>query len=179
MHDNSPRRDLIVSTLLRFGFTIGLCSLPFLAWGVNGTAAGFALLLFAPCSFLLGKPIVGWLGELLTFFNRQPLAAYQGQYYQFEGIQIRIHIVDKAMWVVAVDVLKVLGEKPTLMLESQYDAMEYDTIPGTRLHGFSEAGVEKFLLASTHSEAQKMLLWLQREVFKPHRRKLELAAGSR
>ena len=72
-------------------------------------------------------------------------------------------------------ILKVLGQKPNLMVESTFDVHEYDIIEGTRLHGFSEEGVEKLLRASDHFEAGRMLIWVQREVVKQHRRKLELA----
>ena len=177
--DENPRRDLIISTILRFGLTTLLCALPFLKYGFGPTAAGFALLLFAACSFMLAKPIMGWAAEIGTFVSRQPLAKWQGIYYQFANVQIRMMEVGRELWVVDTDLLRVIGEKPTLMLGSIYDAHDYDAIPETKFHGFSPEGVEKVLLKSTHFEAKRMLLWLQREVYKPHRRKRELAAGSR
>jgi len=174
--DENPRRDLIISALLRFGLTILLCSLPFLKFGVNVTSAGLALLIFGPCSFMLSKPIMGLSGEIGTFFSRQPLSRWQGIYYQFANVQIRMMDVGHELWVVDTDLLRVIGEKPTLMLGSLYDAHEYDLIPATRFHGFSPDGAEKVLLKSEHFEARRMLMWLQREVYKPHRRKRELAA---
>ena len=173
--DENPRRDLIISTILRFGLTALLCALPFLKFGIGPKAAGFALLIFVPCAYMLSKPIMGWTGEIWTFFSRQPLAKWQGIYYQFAYIQIRMMEVGHELWVVDTDLLRVIGEKPTLMLESLYDAHEYEVIPGTKLHGFSPVGAEKVLLKSTHFEARRMLLWLQREVYKPHRRKHQLA----
>ena len=175
MHEN-PRRDLIVSTLLRFGTTILLCALPFYKLGVNATAAGYAVLIFFPCSFMLGKPIVGWLAEIGDFFQRQPLAKWQGNFYHFANVQIRMMEVGRELWVVDWDLLAVIGEKPTLMLESVYAPHEYDLIPGTKFHGFSPDGAAKVLSNSRHFEAPRMLMWLQREVYKPHARKRELAA---
>ncbi len=174
--DENPRRDLIVSTILRFGLTISLCSLPFFKLGFNPTAAGYAVLLFFPCAFMLSKPIMGWAEEFGTFVSRQPLRQWQGIYYQFANVQIRMMEVGRELWAVDIDLLRVIGEKPTLMLESLYDSHEYDFIPGTRFHGFSPEGAEKILKKSTHFEARRMLTWLQREVYKPHRRKRELAA---
>ncbi|MEO8101039.1 MAG: hypothetical protein ABI790_00845 [Betaproteobacteria bacterium] len=173
--DENPRRDLIISTLLRLGLTFLLCSLPFLKFGYDPTAAGLALLIFCPCSFMLSKPVMGWVAEIGTFISRQPLAKWQGIYYQFANVQIRMLEVGSELWIVDTDLLRVIGEKPSLMLESLYDAHEYDLIPGTRLHGFSPSGAEKILTKSVHFEAKRMLLWLQREVYKPHRRKRELA----
>ena len=173
--DENPRRDLIISTILRFGLTILLCSLPFLKFGYGATSAGYALLIFFPCSFMLSKPIMGWAAEIGTFISRQPLSKWQGDYYQFANIQIRMMEVGRELWAVDADLLRVIGEKPTPMLESLFDPQEYDAIPGTRFHGFSPLGAEKILSKSDHFESSRMLMWLQREVYKPHRRKRELA----
>ena len=173
--DENPRRDLIISTVLRLGLTILLCALPFLKFGYGPVAAGYAILIFFPCAFMLSKPIIGWSGEIVDFFSRQPLAKWQGNYYQFANVQIRMMEVGRELWVVDADLLRVIGEKPTLMLESLYDVHEYDTIPDTKLHGFSPQGAEKVLLNSTHLEARRMLMWLQREVYKQHKRKQEVA----
>ena len=174
--EENPRRDLIVSTIVRFGLTISLCSLPFYKLGFNPTAAGYAVLLFFPCAFMLPKPIMGWAEEIGSYVSRQPLRQWHGIYYQFANVQIRMMEVGRELWVVDADLLRVIGEKPSLMLESLFDAHEYDVIPDTKFHGFSPDGAEKVLLKSDHIEARRMLLWLQREVYKPHRRKRELAA---
>jgi hypothetical protein len=89
--------------------------------------------------------------------------------------------VGRELWVVDADLLRVIGETPTLMLESRYVVSEYRAIADTRFHGFSPAGAEKVLQKSSHHEAKRMLLWLQREVYKQHARKQELAklAGNR
>ncbi|HEX4859303.1 MAG TPA: hypothetical protein VFV17_09800 [Usitatibacteraceae bacterium] len=177
--EDTPRRDLAVSAILRFGLTILLCWLPFWKFGVNATAAGFALLIFFPCSFMLAKPIMGIAAEFGDWFGRSHLTPWQGIYYNFANVQLRMFEVGPELWVVDTDLLKVIGEKPSLMLESLYDAHEYDTIPGTRLRGFSPEGAQKLLMASEHFESKRALLWLQREVWKVHRRKRELAAGKR
>lgn len=177
--EENPHRDLIISTLLRFGLTFLLCSLPFIKFGYGTVAAGYALLIFFPCSFMLAKPVMGWATEFGIFVSRQPLTKWQGIYYQFANVQIRMMEVGRELWVVDTDLLTVIGEKPTLMLESLFDCHEHDIIPGTKLHGFSPAGAEQVLMKSTHFEAKRMLMWLQREVYKPHRRKQELAEGGR
>lgn len=174
--DENPLRDLIISTVVRVGLAALLISVPLLKFGVNVTGAGYAMLIAAPCAFLVAKPLIAWSEEILIFFGRQPLAKWQGIYYQFANVQVRMMEVGRELWVVDVDLLQVIGEKPTLMLESLYDSHEYDLIPDTRFHGFSPQGAEKALMKSDHFESKRMLLWLQREVYKPHRRKQELAA---
>lgn len=179
MQDENPTRDLIISATCRFGLTAFLCWLPIWKFGLNPTGVGMAVLMFFPCSYMLAKPIIGIVEELGIFVARQPLKEFQGSYYNFAGVQIRCFEVGKELWIVDRDLLSVIGDKPTLMLESLYDVHEYDEIPGTKFCGFSPEGAEKVLKDSTHVESGRMLLWLQREVYKPHARKLELAAGKR
>ncbi|MBL8521895.1 MAG: hypothetical protein JNK75_14660 [Betaproteobacteria bacterium] len=170
---------MIISVVCRFGLTAFLCWLPIWKFGWNPIGAGLALLMFFPCSYILAKPILGMAEELGIAVARQPLKQFQGHYYNFSGVQIRCHEVGRELWVVDRDLLAVIGEKPTLMLESQYGVHAYDDIPGTRLKGFSPEGAEQVLKRSAHPDAGRMWLWLSREVYKPHARKLELAAGRR
>jgi len=181
MNEN-PLRDLIISTLLRFGLTALLCALPFMKFGRSGTSASFALLIFAPFSFMLPKSIMAWAEVVASLISQQPLAKWQGNYYEFAGTHIRVYPVcnedSNSLWFVDSDVLKVIGQKPTLMLESTFDAHEYSLIPGTRQHGFSEVGIEKLLRANNHCESMRLLMWIQREVVKPHRRRLTIASSA-
>ena len=172
--DENPRRDLIVSTILRFGLATLLCSLPILKFGLNAVGAGYGFLIFVPCAFMLSKPIIGWVEAYGSFVTRQPYVKWQGNYYEFAGKQIRVHAVGNSLWFVDIDVLKVIDQKLSLIQESSFDAHEYDVIPGTRQRGFSEEGVEKLLLANDHYESKRMLMWIQREVVKPFRRRLEM-----
>lgn len=126
---------------------------------------------------LLAKPILEAGGNWFHWARKQPYAEWHGHYYEFAGTQIRIFEVGRELWVADADLLRVIGESPSLMLESVYDPHEYDEIPDTRIKAFSPEGAEKVLMASTHQEAGRMLLWLKREVYKPHQRKLDLAAG--
>ncbi len=50
--------------------------------------------------------------------------------------------------------------------------------PGITQHGFSEAGIEKLLRANDHCESMWLLMWIQREVVKPHRRRLAVASSA-
>ncbi|MBI3715156.1 MAG: hypothetical protein HY255_04085 [Betaproteobacteria bacterium] len=145
-------------------------------WLVHRQMGMIPTLLAMPLAgVLMAKPIILGAENWLDWAKQQPFEQWQGNYYEFAGTQIRIYVVGKKLWFADADVLNVLGQKPTLMLGSTYDVHEYDLIPDTRLHGFSEEGIEKLLRASEHHEARRMLIWVQREVVKQHRRKLELA----
>ena len=124
---------------------------------------------------LLAKPIIEAGGNYFNWAKKQPYAAWHGNYYEFAGTQIRMIEVGRELWAVDADLLRVIGEKPTVMLESLYDVHDYDTITGTKYRGFSPAGVAKVLGKSGHFESKRMLLWLQREVYKQHARKQDLA----
>jgi hypothetical protein len=173
MRDNVTR-DLAISTAFRVSLTMLLCSLPFMKFGMNAISAAYALLIFVPCSFMLSKPLISWAGVLGAYLIRQPYVKWQGNYYEFSGSQIRICPVDRTLWFVDTDVLCVIGQKSSAHLKTKFDVHEYDVIPSTWQYGFSEEGVEKLLRESGHPESKKMLVWIQREVVKPYRRKLEL-----
>ena len=125
---------------------------------------------------LLAKPLIEAGGSFFQWARKQPYAEWNGNYYEFAGTQIRVLEVGPTLWVVDADLLRVIGEKPTLMLESLFEASDYQAIEGTKYHGFSPAGAEKVLKKSAHFEAGRMLMWLQREVYKQHARKRDLAA---
>lgn len=147
-------------------------------WAVFHFMGLIPLVLAVPAAgVLMAKPLMQAEAALFQWIGRQPHAEWQGNYYNFANVHIRMLEVGSELWIVDRDLLLVIGEKPTLMLGSLYGAHEYGLIPGTRLHGFSPAGAEKVLQASAHFEARRMLLWLKREVYKPHARKLEIARG--
>ena len=170
----NERRDLILATFVRFGLTAVLCWIPFIKFGVNPASAGFALLIFAPCSLMLSKPIVEWLAIYAAYVKRQPYAAWQGNYYEFAGTQIKVYHLGRSIWFDARDVLRVIRQKPSSRLKDTFDVLEYDSIPGTWRYGFSEEGVEKVLRSSNHRDAIPMLFWVQRQVVKPFHRALDL-----
>ena len=162
-------RDLVAMTLVR----MALCAaVSWLVWRYLGIVAAVVT---APLwGVALARPIVEFAGYFYVWVNRSPLAAWQGRYYNFNGVHVRVMPVAQALWIVDRDILKVLGEKPTLLLPDQFDATEYGPIEGTRLHGFSEAGLERLLTQHPHTESARLLIWLRREVYFPHRRRLGL-----
>lgn len=157
-------------------FTVRLTIAAAILWAVYRYMGMIPFILAIPISgVLLAKPILEAGGTWIHWAKRQPYAEWQGNYYEFAGTHIRIFEMGRELWVVDADLLRVIGEKPTLMLESLYDVHDYDVINDTRFRGFSPAGVEKVLGKSTHVESKRMLMWFQREVYKQHARKQEMA----
>ncbi len=161
-------------------FVVRLAASALILWAVYRYIGMISFILSIPIAgVLMAKPIILAIENWFSWAQDQPLEKFQGAYYNFAGVQIRCFEVGKELWIVDRDLLAVIGEKPSLMLESLYNVHEYDEIPDTGFSGFSPEGAEKVLKASNHQEAGRMLLWLQREVYKPHARKRELAAGRR
>ena len=157
-------------------FAVRLALSAAILWAVFRTMGMIPFVLAIPIAgVLLAKPIIEAGGSYIHWAKKQPYAEWHGNYYEFAGTQIRFFEVGRALWAVDTDLLRVIGEKPTLMLESLYDVHDYDAIENTKYHGFSPSGAQKVLNNSVHFEARRMLLWLQREVYKQHDRKHDLA----
>ena len=78
------------------------------------------------------------------------------------------------LWFAAADVLKVIELTPAPKFERFYNDAEYRQLEDENFAAFSEVGVKKLLMSSTHIESKRMMLWIEREVIKPQRRRLEL-----
>lgn len=158
-------------------FAIRLVLSAAILWAVFRYIGMIPFVLAIPIAgILLAKPIIEAGEGYFQWAKRQPYAEWQGNYYEFAGTQIRMFEVGRELWAVDTDLLRVIGEKPTLMHTSLYSTVDYDLIADTKYRGFSPAGAEKVLNKSTHFEAKRMLIWLQREVYKHHARKQDLAA---
>ena len=135
---------------------------------------------------LLAKPIIEFGFNYFHWQKKQPYAKWQGNYYEFANIQIRvIEVPDlsqtasarssaSALWFCDTDVLKVVGKKPTSLLRALYSNAEYRELPNENLNAFSESGVKKYLMTSTHHESKRMMMWIEREVIRPHRKRHEM-----
>lgn len=170
MDDKPGWRKIAGSVVGRFVSCVIISYLGFKIGGVHGGVASVAA-----WGVLFAKPIMDFFIWYYQTASQAPIKKYNGNYYEFANTQIRVFVVAKKLWCVDKDVLKVIGQKPNVMLESLYTATEYDQISGTTLNGFSEDGIEKLLSKSTHFEALRMLHWFQREVKMPHYRKIEVA----
>jgi hypothetical protein len=156
-----------------------------LIWGITALFGGFAWLAwryFGPIGFLLTVPFIGivgahWLVEGgaagIRWLSWMPYAQWQGRYIAFEGQHLRYVEIDDALWFVDRDILAVIGLARGSARLGLVDATQYARIEGTPWFGLSQAGIERLLLKSPHPLAAKFLLWLRRDVFAPHQRRVE------
>ena len=77
---------------------------------------GVALLGFVPAvatvplwGMALARPVVEFAIHFYDRGNRSPLAPWQGRYYNFNGVHLRVMPVAQRLWIVDRDILQVLG----------------------------------------------------------------------
>ena len=124
---------------------------------------------------LLARPIVELGPYLFRRIHGHALQEWEGKFYRYGTRHIRLYFdaADRP-WFVADDVLAVIGQEHSPTLSRRYDDTEYGEIPNTELPGFSRAGVVKLLTASSHPEARKFLVWIERNIFSQLDRRKEL-----
>ena len=172
---------ILIMLLLR----LTICSA--ISWAVyRWTSPILAIFTTAAWGVLLAKPIIEGCASYFQWQKKQPYAKWQGNYYEFANIQIRVieapdlsqqgpaRSAASTLWFCDTDVLKVVGKKPTSLLRAIYSNAEYRELPDENLTAFSESGVKKYLMTSTHHESKRMMMWVEREVIRPHRKRQEI-----
>ena len=163
-----------------------------IAWGVAALAFIAVLsvtprdrlpLMLIGAALLLLWPV--WRGgrllwEQMLDASMQP---WQGSYYEYDGRQVRVLVDDlDGMWFSAADVLDELGlegkarDVGRARLIAGRDGLR--AAPGERMLCFTERGLGAFLERRTDARSASFQRWLQTQVLRPHRRRLEIAAAS-
>jgi hypothetical protein len=112
----------------------------------------------------IAKPLIEFFHEGFGWLHAQPLQKWEGNYYEFGGVQVRVFEEDDALWFAAPDVVKATGVKAIPA-----------TIPGGReiekLNALPIEAIETLLTTHQSHEAGRFLLWARREVVTPWERK--------
>lgn len=163
--------------LIRLALGIGASvAMTWIGWKLGGRA--WALLGFVFSTPVIGvaiaKPLVEMTHDGFTWLWHQPMMKWQGIYYEFGGIQIRVIEDDDTLWFAADDVIRSTGIKAKggTLLEAR-------VIPEFGLACLDIDGVEKVLLRHRNSEAQRFIVWARREVLTPWERKKTGALAQR
>jgi len=136
------------------GLVFGLLfSLPLLAWAasrllVEGTHSGFA-----------------WMAD-------KQLEQWEGKYYEFATVQIRIYEYEDELWFSIADIAQATGLR--INADSQLAVYQggCKVLPGTGNRVcMTSPTVEKFIAKHASQETGRFLLWMQREVMMPWERK--------
>lgn len=123
------------------------------------------------CGIALAKPLVELFGESIAWLSHQPLRQWEGRYYEFNGIQIRIYEDDDKLWFVAKDVLRAtnLPAIPESFIATH--SQGFKVLAGTSLTCLDLDTLEKMLARSREYELERFILWGRREVETPWERK--------
>ena len=142
-------------------------------WYTYGrTGVLIALVFSAPIlGKLITKPLIELTHEGFGWLWHQPLAAWEGNYYAFDNVHVRVYEVDDGLWFAIADVLKATGMKrvPATFLSTH--ARDVRRVPGTTLSATGLAGVEALLAANRDPKAGRFILWARREVVQPWERR--------
>ena len=130
---------------------------------------------------VLASPVIAWLAsrfivrggfEAFGWFRRRNLEAWQGMYYEFATIHLRAAEHDDRLVFVESDLLQVI-EQPGSATVKLFGPAERVVLAESGETALTQAGCERLLLKCPHAEAKKLLLFLQRECFKPHAKRRE------
>jgi hypothetical protein len=119
----------------------------------------------------LAKPLMEIFEEGFTWLARQPMRRWEGRYYEFNGVQIRVYEHDEKLWFVAKDVLLAtnLPAIPESFLATHSEGCR--VLEGMSLPCLDLDTVEKLLARSREHDPERFILWARREVEAPWERK--------
>jgi hypothetical protein len=122
---------------------------------------------------LTARPILELVSVLVMRAKRSARTEWGGDVITFETHRLRVRYVAGYPWIVDEDLLAVLGKEGSDSMRRRADPANYAQLPASECWGYSEAGALKYLSASRHPDAHKLRLLLERQVFRPARKKRE------
>ena len=165
---------MFLARLLLFGGFVALVT--WIGWKLGGKAWALVAFLvsFPTLAWSLSRPAIQLIEDGFTWTAAQPLRKWQGNYYEFAGVQVRVIEHDGVLWFAADDVIKATGIKAV-----------GGALPESRLlreWGLScltIEGVEGLLARRRSHEAGRFIVWARREVLAPWERKRSGALAAR
>jgi hypothetical protein len=147
--------------------------------GVLGLVAVPAILAYMGLGIiglLFALPILGWIASrflvhggagAFSWLSTSHAREWEGAYYEFNGVQVRVYDDDQQLWFALPDVLKSIGLKAAPAAFRAVHPGDVRDIPGQRLKGLNARGIEHLLAKSHDHEAGRFLHWMRREVVGP------------
>jgi hypothetical protein len=134
--------------------------------------------------WLMKAPLIGlcviwplWRGArlILSQMREAPLAPWQGRYYAFDNLQIRVLLDEEdRLLIVASDVLDALRIKGRDRQPDRIRAIAgldgLRTVPKMEEPVFTETGLQEWLKRSSRRDVVRFAHWLRTQVSEPHRR---------
>ena len=123
----------------------------------------------------LSWPLWRGAGLILSRLRDSPLAAWQGRYYAFDGVQIRVLIDDEGHLLIAagdvLDALRIEGrDRQPDRIRAIAGSDGLRALPGTAQPFFTEIGLQEWLKRSSRRDLVRFAHWLRTQVGEPHRR---------
>jgi hypothetical protein len=152
-----------------FALVVGLL----IAWPLYKVLGVIGILLALPViGFGASRVIVDLVHGGLVWVDDQQLEQWEGKYYEFATVQIRIYEYEGALWFSLADIAESTG----LRINADSQLSIYPTgcqvLAGTGNRVCMTAPtVEKFIAKHPSQETGRFLLWMQREVMMPWDRK--------
>jgi hypothetical protein len=155
--------------LLRLALGASVCAaMTWGGWKLGGLKyALVAFVLSTPAiAVAIARPLVELIHEGFTWTSRQPLKKWEGNYYEFGGVQVRVVEDEGELWFAADDVIRATGVPVVggTLLETR-ELAEWG------FAALSIDGVEKVLGRHRSHESGRFILWARREVVTPWQRK--------
>jgi hypothetical protein len=155
---------------------VALIAAPFMYWFYNilGGAAGaaFGFILVMPLAAkLVTRQLIELFHEGFTWLSQQPLKQWEGAFYAFDDVQVRIYEVDGELWFAVPDILRAIDLKalPPAFAATHRDDLK--RVPGSRLQALPASGLPALLEPLRQPKAGRFLVWAQREVVAPWQRR--------
>ena len=155
--------------LVRFAAGGAVCALmTWAAWRIGGRDLGWALVAFVfsipAVGVAIARPLVELAHEGMTWLWRKPLEAWEGRYYAFNDVHVRVFDDGERLWFCAIDVVKSAHVKA--LAHALPGTVEVEGLPCLDI-----AGIEALQGSNDSVELGKFLHWARREVVKPWERK--------
>ena len=156
---------------------VAVIAAPFMYWFYamfDRTLAGvaFGLIIVMPIAAkLVARQLIELFHEGFTWLSQQPLKAWEGAYYEFDNVQVRIYEVDGELWFAVPDLRKAIDLKrlPATFVATHRENLK--RVPGSRLEALPASALPALLEPMRMAKAGRLLVWAQREVVAPWERK--------
>jgi hypothetical protein len=152
-----------------FALVVGLV----VVWPLYQLMGIGALLLALPLiAFGASRLIVELIHGGFTWASDQQLEQWEGKYYEFATVQVRIYEYEDELWLSVADIAQSTGLRINADSQLSIYPSGCQVLPGTGNRVCMTAPtVEKFIAKHPGQETGRFLLWLQREVMMPWERK--------
>lgn len=136
-------------------------------------SVGFTMLAVPVVGVALAKPIVLLSHEGFSWLWHQPDEKWQGQYYAFNDVQVRVFEDEGELWFVVGDVVTAVGMKAVPASFRAIYPKGSRVLRGTRLTVMNARSLDQLLGRRKEHEAMRFINWMHREVILPWERKKE------